>query len=174
MKLRNYCIVVMGDKTGAMEEIRRLSEIEPSTLDSGGILLATFSCFAEPRELTEYFKMCKKNFFIFDLNEDCSGFNILKKKVEDGLFGFLKEMNKGELQTRTDDLLGVVKEAEYDEEISGITSVTTMSRIVKKELTEKDLNSLTATEKDNLMNALIDKGIKNLSDEDKELLQKLA
>lgn len=97
MKFRNYCIVVMGDTLGVQAEIQKISETTPNVLDAKGILISTFSSLVELNELKEWFKENKRSFLIFDLDEESSGFNIMKKNVEDGLFGFLKNTNTNEL-----------------------------------------------------------------------------
>ena len=93
MKFRNYCIVVMGDTLGVKEEIQKVSEITPNILDAKGILIATFSSIVEPNELTDWFKENNRSFMVFDLNKSVSGFNITKKEIHEGLFGFLKTIN---------------------------------------------------------------------------------
>jgi len=97
MKFRNYCIVVMGDTLGVQAEIQKVSETTPNVLDAKGILISTFSSLVELNELKEWFKENKRSFLIFDLDEESSGFHIIKKNVENGLFGFLKNTNTNEL-----------------------------------------------------------------------------
>ena len=97
MKFRNYCIVVMGDTLGVQAEIQKVSETTPNVLDAKGILISTFSSLVELNELKEWFKENKRSFLIFDLDEESSGFHIMKKNIEDGLFGFLKNTNTNEL-----------------------------------------------------------------------------
>lgn len=97
MKFRNYCIVVMGDTLGVQAEIQKISETTPNILDAKGILIATFSSLAEPNELKEWFKENKRSFLVFDLDEESSGYHIVKKNIHDGLFGFLKNVNTDEL-----------------------------------------------------------------------------
>lgn len=117
MKFRNYCIVVMGDTQNVLGEIIKVAETKPNVLDAKGILIATFSSVAEPRELTDYFKLNGRNFLIFDLNSENSGFHMIKNEINEGLFGFLKDMNDETLKQKTDSLI---------EEISS-TTVTSKS-----------------------------------------------
>ena len=166
MKFRNYCLVIMGNTDGAILEINKISETKPNTLDAKGILIATFSSVIEPKELTEYFKLSMRNFLIFDLNSENSGFNILKEDIQNGLFGFLEEMNDESLKNKTDDL------------IQEISSTTTTTKIIKKniekEISIDDIDKMSPKDKNDLMNKLIDKGIKYLSEYDKKLLKKLS
>jgi len=105
MKFRNYCIVVMGDTQNVLAEIIKVSETKPNVLDAKGILIATFSSVAEPRELTDYFKLNGRNFLIFDLNSENSGFHMVKNEINEGLFGFLKDMNDETLKEKTNNLI---------------------------------------------------------------------
>lgn len=105
MKFRNYCIVVMGDTQNVLSEIIKVSETKPNVLDAKGILIATFSSVAEPRELTDYFKLNGRNFLLFDLNSENSGFHMVKNEINEGLFGFLKEMNDETLKEKTNNLI---------------------------------------------------------------------
>jgi len=87
----------MGDTLGVQAEIQKVSETTPNVLDAKGILISTFSSLVELNELKEWFKENKRSFLIFDLDEESSGFHIMKKNIEDGLFGFLKNTNTNEL-----------------------------------------------------------------------------
>lgn len=170
MKFRNYCMVVMGDTKEVIFEITKIAETKPSILDAKGILIATFSSVAEPRELTDYFKLNDRNFLLFDLNSENSGYNILKDGINEGLFGFLKDMNEENLKQKTDSLI---------QEISS-TTVTNRARrvnkqrIVVEEHSLAEVDGMSPKDKNDLMNKLIDKGINNLSEHDKKLLNKLS
>jgi hypothetical protein len=60
----------MGDTKNVLPEIVKISETKPNILDSKGILIATFASIAEPKEITDYFKLNGRNFLVFDLNEE--------------------------------------------------------------------------------------------------------
>ena len=100
MKFRNYCIVVMGSTSGVQLEITKICEGTPNILDAKGVLIATFTSFAEPSELTAWFTENNRNFLIFDLDKDNSGFNITKKEIHEGLFGFLRDMDEEVLKNK--------------------------------------------------------------------------
>ena len=95
----------MGDTRDVIGEIIKVSETKPNILDAKGILIATFSSVAEPRELTDYFKLNGRNFVICDLNSENSGFHMIKDEINEGLFGFLKDMNNETLKQKTEDLI---------------------------------------------------------------------
>lgn len=126
MKFRNYCIIVMGDTKDVIGEIIKVTETKPNILDAKGILIATFSSVAEPRELTDYFKLNGRNFIICDLNSENSGFHMMKDEINEGLFGFLRDMNNNTLKQKTENL------------IQEISSTTVTSKSFKTVKTKKE------------------------------------
>ena len=168
---RNYCIVVMGDTLGSQEEIIKVSEIKPNVLDAKGILIATFSSIIEPSELTEWFTSRNRSFLLFDLNETSSGFNITKKEIHEGLFGFLKNLN---VEQMNEDFLRTIHLS------SDTKAVKTEKKKTQKETKNKNLldkakiEKMSNHEKDELLNQLIDNGLEKLSKHDKTLLHLLA
>ena len=170
MKFRNYCVVVMGETKEVFPEIVMISETTPNVLDAKGVLIATFSSVVEPKELTDYFKLNGRNFFLFDLNPENSGYNIVKDEINEGLYGFIKDMDDENLKQKTDSLI---------QEISSTTVTNRVvkskkSRTEKEEYTMADLDNMSPKDKNDLMNKLIDKGADNLSEYDKKLLSKLS
>ena len=170
MKFRNYCIVIMGDTKNVLPEIVKISETKPNILDSKGILIATFASIAEPKEITDYFKLNGRNFLVFDLNEENSGVFISKKEINDGLFGFLKEFNNEVLKQKTEELMTTI-----DLEMTS-TTVSSKSRKLKTEFqfSIEEIYNMSPKEKNELMNKLIDKGTENLSEYDKKILTMLS
>lgn len=171
MKFRNYCIVVIGDTTDILPEITKVAETKPNYLDAEGIVISTFSSVAEPRELNDYFKLNNRNFLLFDLSPDNSGYNINKKEIHEGLFGFLKLMNEDDLKQRTEDLI-------LDIQSVSSTTITRTNKTKKKvqeiKINLKEIDKMSEDQKNKLMNELIDKGHKNLSEYEKKILNKLA
>jgi hypothetical protein len=161
----------MGNTKDVLSEIVKISETKPNILDAKGIIIATFTSNAEPRELSDYFKLNGRNFLIFDLNENNSGYHIGKEEINEGLFGFLKDMGEDALKQKTNDLI---------QEISS-TTVTNKGRktVNKKKSSDinvsiEDIDNMSPIDKNKLMNRLIDKGVENLSEYDKKMLAKLA
>jgi hypothetical protein len=168
---RNYCIVVMGDTLGSQEEIMKVSEIKPNVLDAKGILIATFSCIIEPSELTEWFISRNRSFLLFDLNETSSGFNITKKEIHEGLFGFLKNLNVDQLN---EDFLRSIQ-LSSETKVTKAENKKTQKEAKNKNLLDKaKIEKMSNHEKDELLNQLIDNGLEKLSEHDKTLLYLLA
>lgn len=174
MKFRNYCIVVMGETEGVLPEISKISETMPSVLDGGGVVIATFSSIADPKELTEYFKSNNRNFLIFDLNPENSGYNMNKEKINEGLFGFLSSMNEQTLREKTDNLIKEISSTTVNTVLNTKNSNRPTSRVKQPQISVDDIDKMSPKAKNDLMNKLIDKGVNNLSEQDKKILNKLA
>lgn len=171
MKFRNYCIVVMGNTSGVQSEIAKICEGDPNVLDAKGILIATFTSFAEPNELTAWFTENNRNFLIFDLDKENSGFNFTKKEIHDGLFGFLKHVNTSEMN---DNFLKTVSLSSDTKETKSTKKSTRNSVKNNNKLDLKNIEKMSSSEKQDLLNELIDSGLDNLTEEDKKLLPLLA
>lgn len=167
MKFRNYCIVVMGNMKAddVLKEITNIAENKPNMLNAGGIIIATFTSVGTPSELNEQFKSFNRSFLLFDLNPESSGFNITKKEIHDGLFGFLNDAN---LNNKTDSLINLL------EKTTNNVVKKTNNKPKKNKISEADITNMTLTEKNNLFDSLIDKGVANLTEHDKKILQFLA
>ncbi len=166
MKFRNYCVVIMGETDDVIDEIRQVSEMEPNILSAKGILISTFSSIIDPKELTDYFRSNGRNFLIFDLNPDNSGYFIVKENINEGLFGFLRKMNENALIEKTNNLI--------NELTSSTVSDVTIVKKKEKSISVEEIPKMGAMERNNLMNQLIDKGFENFSEQDKLVLDKLA
>ena len=171
MKFRNYCIVVMGNTSGVQAEIAKICEGDPNVLDAKGVLIATFTSFAEPSELTAWFTENNRNFLIFDLDKKNSGFNITKKEIHEGLFGFLKNVNTNEMN---DNFLKSVSLSSETKDVKTVKKPISDSLKKKNKLDPKYIEKLSPSEKQELLNELIDSGLDNLTEADKKLLTLLA
>jgi len=183
MKFRNYCIIIIGDTFGVVEEIASVAETKPNVLDGKGLLIATFSSVSTPKELEDQFKDFKRNFLVFDLSPQSAGFSIQKLHIQEALFGFLRTMTDDRLRDRTEDLINQINmTSDTKDDATEWSRPPRPNDIIKvtikkpkdKKITEEDLDKMTLSEKGELMNNLIDKGIENLSEYDKKILQKLA
>lgn len=175
MKFRNYCVVIMGDTNGVSVEIEKVSETKPNILDARGIIIATFSSAVEPKELSDWFKLNKRSFFVFDLDQKSSGYHITKKEIHEGLFGFLNEFNEDVLKQRTNDLMDAIQDAEIIQENSRKNKGVNVKTVVKpKRLTESEIENMTLKEKEEIMNKIIDNGVENMTEYDKKILPLLV
>ena len=167
MKFRNYCMVVIGNTKAVYPEIDKVSEGKPNYLDGKGMIIATFTSFMDPTELTDYFIENERNFLLFDLNTVNSGYYITKNDLHEGLFGFLWDMDEEVLKNKYEEFLTILK----TESTTASTKTTTTT---KCEVTEKEIELMTKTEKLNLFNKIIDSGVENLTEYDKKILDLLV
>lgn len=166
MKFRNYCMMVVGNTKAVYPEISKVSESKPNFLDGKGLIIATFTSFLDPTELTDYFKSNDRSFLLFDLNSENSGYFITKPEIQESLFGFLKDMGEEELKNKSEEFLTVLK--------SGSLTSHTETVMSKHVVTEKEVQSMTKFEKEELFNQIIDNGVENLTEHDKKILNLLA
>jgi hypothetical protein len=146
-------------------------------LDARGIVIATFSSALTTKELTDWFKLNQRSFFVFDLDPETSGYHISKKEIHDGLFGFLATMDKDILKKRASNLMDAIEDAKIIQENSKRFKVE--ERIVKtvvrpKRLTESEIEDMTPREREEIMNKIIDNGIENMTDYDKKIMPLLV
>ncbi len=161
MRFINYCVIVMKDTNGVIDEIKRISETVPNVLDAKGILIVTFTSAIEAKELNDWFITNGFNFLFFELNPDSSGFNLVNKKLHEGLFGFLNNS----LEEKEIKFLDIVAKMETKK----------VERKVKEvRVTEEQINNMSDIQKRNLCDEMLDKGIENLSENDKKILQLLV
>jgi len=165
----------MGDTKNVAIEIEKVSDDKPNILDAKGIVIATFSSTLTINELNEWFKLHDRSYFVFDLS--VSGYNITKKEVHEGLFGFMTKIDKSVIDKRTAELLSAIEDAKIIQETSRKnknegTEVKTVIR--PRRITESEIDSMTRKEKDEMINKIIDKGVENITDYDKEILPLLA
>jgi hypothetical protein len=159
-------MVVIGNTKAVYPEIDKVSEGKPNFLDGKGMIIATFTSFMDPTELTDYFMSNDRNFLLFDLNTENSGYFITKSDIHEGLFGFLKEMDEEELKNKSEEFLTILK----SETITSSAETVTTKCLV----TEKEILQMSKTEKHDLFNKIIDSGIENLTDYDKKILDLLV
>jgi hypothetical protein len=165
MKFKNYCVVFMGDTTNALLEISQVSEIPPNIIDAKGIFIATITSGLNVGEISDFFNTCGKSFLVFELDGKTSGVKITKDILHDKLFGFLNTNNKQKLSEKSDNFLQSIK----------ISSDTTNNKTTIKEIpiTKNMVNKMSISEKEELQNKIIDKGVSNITEQDKIILDYL-
>lgn len=170
MKFRNYCMVFMGPMNvkKVVAEIEKISESAPRILDGKGVVLATFTSIAEVGELKDIFTTSEYNFLLFELDSKKSGFNFLKKNIEKGLFGFLATIDLADKDVK------FMHEINMSSTTRNIITTSREKKAKEAKLTKADIEKMCKTDKQALWNKIIDNGVKNLTDYDKEILQYLA
>lgn len=186
MIFKHYCAVFFNPTDGLNSEVAKISESKPRVIPGRNISIFTFTSVIETPVLTDYFKSFDRNFLLFDLNKDFSGFNFVDKNKEEDLFGFLNnESNNKNFESLSNMLLDdFIKHGfdipnitpEFSTYISG-NQKEDIYRNIDTENEDKliDFNeNMTSKEINDEIDKIIDKGVKNLTDDDKKKLQKLS
>jgi hypothetical protein len=148
----------MGDTKNVLPEIEKVSETKVNVLDAKGILIATFTSSLFATEITDWFKENGRSFLVFDLDLTNSGFNITKKDVHDGLFSFI---NDNDLEKKAKDLLHTIEDTKI---------VNNIKNRKVKEITIEDVMKLSISEKKEMFDKILDKGVDNLTENDKKIM----
>lgn len=171
MKIRNYCLVIIGATDGVEQNLATFCEVGPHTIKGGGLLVATFSTALEAAEISNLFINLGSSFFLLDLNSNNNGFNIAKPDIHEGLFGFLKTVK---LEDQTDELIRQINMSSDTKTPRNFVRETPTNKNKRKPLTEEDVNKLSKYEKDELWNKIVDNGVEKMTEYDKILLQILS
>jgi hypothetical protein len=148
------CLVIMENTKGILNEIEKVTLDTPSFINAKGIFISTFTTNKSISELKNFFKDKKRNFLMFEIDEATSAYHFLNEKLENGLFMF------AEIEKDNNDVW------------EGVNLLD--NKDMDSEITEKSILKMTKEEKDIKLNELIDKGIENLSDGEKNILNLLA
>jgi hypothetical protein len=159
--------MVLGDTKGVYPEIEKISEGKPNFLDGKGMIIATFTSFMEPKEITDWFTLNNRNFLVFDLNLENSGYLINKRDIHESLFGFLRDSDESSLNLKSEDFLSVLKN-------NCSTSANTQTIVVEEVITEEDVLLMNKVEKKALYDKIIDNGVDKLTEHDKKILDLLV
>ena len=175
MNLKNYCIVVIGDTEGILPEILKISDSKPKKINSVGIFICTFISVADAKELEDYFKSLGRNFFLFEVGANNSGYSINNKDKHDGLFKDM-EKNFNDLKSKSDRIMDEIAESLQNsgntEEDTPVINFKMETKTVKSDTrpNKSYYNNLSISEKETMINEILDKGIDNISDFDKKVL----
>jgi hypothetical protein len=104
------------------------------------------------------------------LNKNSSGFNIVKKEIHEGLFGFLKNIDVDEMGDK------FIRTINMDMDSVRVEPKIKPLRDSLKEnkLDPKKIEEMGSNEKESLLNQLIEFGLEKLTEEDKKLLPLLV
>lgn len=187
---KNYCVVFFIPIDGTTEEIIDISTSSPRIMKGKGISMLTFSSYIDVESITDYLTEKGRNFLIFDLDKTVSGFNLVDKEKERDFFGFLSEINDfSDIERYSNDLIDDLCKTNFPNTIENSTGSTTpnwvksegktVTDVVNKENSVNiykniNIDKLSKSEINDIINSIIDKGLDNLNDIDKDMLVKLS
>lgn len=165
----------MGETKGCKIEVVKIAEDTPRFLEAKGVTISTFLSVAEPGEITEYFKTFKRNFLVFELDKDVSGFNLTNDKIQEMLFGHLDFENtkSNKFEDRTNKLIDEINNrVELTKTGKGKNKSTRRGIEIEPKYRIKD--DMTKVEITKMIDSIIDKGVENFTDYDREILNELS
>jgi len=189
MKFINYCIIVVGKPGNIKVEISSIADnrTDIKYVESTGIVISTFTSLATPSELTDYFSQYNHNFFLFDLNTESSGVHLIKESIKFKLFGHLTDTSVTDLEKKTKSFMNEL-ENEFKNKIVIPPSGTTKPEILpdieikssrpilkSKHVFNPSIDeTMTKNEITELVDNILDKGVKNITEQDKIIFSKLS
>jgi hypothetical protein len=173
----------MGETNGVLDEISQISDNDPKVLNAKGIVISTFNSNAEVKELEDYFTSLNRNFFLFEVGAENTAYNIVNKKIHDGLFSNI-EPEANNLLEKTNRFMD-----ELHKDLSSPLSEHIKRMILNnsRDIVNKDLSGVTVgmeeinvegklseEEKRSKILSIIEKGYSNLTDLEKQILKYLS
>lgn len=176
MKFRNYCAVIMGkfDKELITEELKKITESQFSSIDTGGIMIATFTSVLEPSELGETLKTFNVNYMVFDLDVKTTSVHLNNPMLHDGLFGLINNVTNNDLEDMSSRLLRDISLSSTTTNHRGPRNTQKVKKVKNLGPSEEDIKKMSKDEKEALLNKYIDSGLENLTESDKKIIELLA
>ena len=148
------CLVIIGGADGIVGELEKVIIDVPSFIEGRGFFISTFTTNKTICELKNYFKEQKRNFLLFEIDKSKSAYHFLDQEIEKGLFMF------SDIEKDNDDVLVNIDILD--------------NKKINPELTKKNILKMTKKQKEDKLNELIDKGVYNLTNEEKYMLNLLV
>ena len=160
---KNYCMIILGNIDGCENEVKHISESVPSIVKMKNVAICTFITVARVVELKSYFNSFNRNFFLFELNPTTSCYNINNMDTYARLFAEFE--NQDDLQM--EELSGIL-----NDEINYKCGETKINKDFDEPETLIDyFRELSKPDKEDFINETLDKGVKNMTDDDKKIME---
>ena len=159
---KNYCLILLGAENHSIDDILRISETTPNTMayHSQDVIVATFSSYLNIREVTEYIKSYDINFFVFEVNDKNFGRNITDEETDNELFSFISSPS-----------IHTPKANSFSNE--DINLIRKSFKNVKPKIKFDIEDFYDEDDVEETINAILDKGYKNITEGDKIFIQKM-
>jgi hypothetical protein len=162
------------DKNLVIEEIKKFSETPTNSIDTGGIMIATFTSVLEPNEIGDLFTSLELNNFVFDLDNKSSYVHMNNPMLKEGLFGLVNNVNNQDLDNMTSRLIRDISMSSTTKNNPTPPKAPKVAKKKNNQPSEEDIEKMSVKEKENLLNQYIDNGLENLTDSDKKIIELLA
>jgi hypothetical protein len=177
MIFKNYCGVFFNPTNELNAIVSKISEDSPRAMKGKGISIYTFTTVVDTAILTEYFKSYNLNFFVFELSKSNSGFNFTDKEKESDLFGFLDKNIKSDYEQLSNILMDdIIKNSAKNKSTEPNLNLTIKNNTKVENLDEVliRIENMSKNDRNVMLNEIIDKGVENLNDSDKKILEKIS
>ena len=158
---KNYCLILLGAENHPIDDILRISETTPNTMayNSQDVIVATFSSYLNIREITEYIKSYDVNFFVFNINDKNFGRNITDEETDNELFNFISgsSIHIPKANSFSNEDINLIRKS--------FNSLPKLKLEIEDYYDEEDVEET--------INAILDKGYKNITESDKIFIQKM-
>jgi len=168
---KNYYLTMFGDFSlseidSVISLIDFLHEVNFEYKIGDDYFITTFSSFLNIKELDDLIKEFKIDFVLTEINRNFS-FKFLNKETQDDLFGLVYNENK-KMEDITNSILDEITDAPPS---SNIRNPNTKSKVRRqKRLKSEYYKNLNKTQKEEMINNILDKGVDNISDYDRRVL----
>lgn len=177
MIFKNYCGVFFNPVNELSSIVSKISEDSPRVMKGKGISIYTFTTVIDTTILTEYFKSYNLNFFVFELSKGNSGFNFTDKEKESDLFGFLDKNIKSDYEHLSNILMDdIIKNSTKNKSTEPSLNLNSKNETMGENLDEVliRIENMSKNDRNIMLNEIIDKGVENLNDSDKKILEKIS
>ena len=158
---KNYCLILLGAENHSIDDILRISETTPNTMayNSQDVIVATFSSYLNIREVTEYIKSYNINFFVFEVNDKNFGRNVTDEETDNELFSFISSpsIHIPKANSFSNEDINLIRKS--------FNSLPKLILDIEDYYDEEDVEET--------INAILDKGYKNITEGDKIFIQKM-
>lgn len=161
LEFNNYCLLILGNIEDSREILKQITEEEIKYVEGKGLFMATFLSVLSPSELKNCFTDKKCSVIVFKLDEDTSSVELNNKEKHNHLFeDFEKTFEK---KKKLDENFGSM--ITLDKELIKADNLNNL---------REEIKNMGKGERKTLMDNIFDKGINNLTSDDKKILEILA
>lgn len=159
MEFNNYCLIVLGNISNVEKTLVTITEEEMKFVSGKGFFMARFMSILSPEEIKNCFIGEKSSAIVFKLSSECSSIELSDKKKQEYLF---KEIIKEDIPNQLTENYGSMIDIDKKE----IKSIELENKKIMVENMDK-------SSRKEIMDEIIDKGIDNLTEDDKIILELL-
>ena len=148
-KFKNYCIIVLDNIDGVKDEIIDISEKEIKLMQTKTVFIATFTSLLTIQLLKELFISKNRNFFVFELKDDCGAGYFMDKKINDILLKDIEINGDKIAEELTKEFIENIKKLD---ELKYPNKEESFNRLKDLNLEDLDLDINVIKNKDNMKN----------------------